>query len=221
MIIKIVRLCVLTIVAVTFQAGCEPPMLEVGQSQGKALQYPDTGIPKRICLLPVMRRNDLNGTYDDSPSQDALCQKLETLSRQRLEQGGFEVIQLKDLPEESRQAAEKELAEIRSHLKDVMNQFRPKDSVRDNLSRLGVLAEVQTVVLLNAQIRLGRSGSWNPNTGEILPDESTANIKAVVLSCQDGHQQWSNEVFMRRNINMNELEKATKILFCSKPNSAK
>jgi hypothetical protein len=94
--------------------------------------------------------------------------------------------------------AEVALCNQLSSLSPRLSQGVMSDDIRVLLKRLASLKEHHAVLVNLLLVKVGPSGYWNPNTGQIGSAMSYLQLKAALIHCDTERVLWMNQVLLRQ-----------------------
>lgn len=95
----------------------------------------------------------------------------------------------------------------------LMSYYKDRSALATSLQALGQATGAQMICAYSIDVKVGMTGGWNPNSGEIWQGTSSTSAKAVLVSTATGETVWGNEMFVRTVASDNQCIKAAKKLF--------
>lgn len=74
------------------------------------------------------------------------------------------------------------------------------DDVRSLLTGLASSGQEFLILAQYLRVKVGPGGSWDPTTGAIRSDMSSAELHSALIGCADGRVLWRNAVVIRRAV---------------------
>lgn len=131
------------------------------------------------------------------------------------------ILQAKNLPEvasvtDGNLAVEQKAAAEQASA--LANQLTRPNPEAEAIRCIGILAATNQSVAVLAQyvrVKVGPSGTWDPNSGAITSHASSSHFRAVLLDCQTGRRLWENSVLLRKvpDPNSGDFDKLVTLLY--------
>jgi hypothetical protein len=95
-------------------------------------------------------------------------------------------------------AEQKKLAEQASALANRLIRVNPDPEAIRFIQGLAATNVLVAVLVQYVRVKVGPSGTWDPNSGAITSGASSSHFRAALLECQTGRGLWQNSVLLRK-----------------------
>jgi hypothetical protein len=94
---------------------------------------------------------------------------------------------------------QKAMAEQASALAHRLTRTNPDPEAIRCIRGLAVTNESVAVLAQYVRVKVGPSGTWDPNSGAITSQATSSHFRAILLDCQTGRRLWDNSVLLRKS----------------------
>lgn len=125
--------------------------------------------------------------------------------------GSAKITFQKDIAQEG--PAQEALKSIADKSRVLMSYYRNKEELMPSFQTIAKATGAEIIGAYSIAVKVGGSGGWNPNTGQIWQGTSSTTIKAVLISPTTGKVLWGNEIFVRTLASDKQCVEAAEMLF--------